>query len=66
MTTYKKLTINLSEDVHAELSRLAGEQGCTITELIKRAVALNRFVWEHRDGELLIKHGDVVHQVVLI
>lgn len=63
---YKKLTINVSPEVHEELLRLADERGITITDLIKRAVALDKFVWEHRDAELLIKDGDTVRQIVLI
>lgn len=63
---YKKLTINVSPEVHEELQRLADERGITITDLIKRAVALDKFVWEHRDAELLLKEGDTVRQIVLL
>jgi predicted transcriptional regulator len=61
---YKKLTINVSPEVHEELQRLADARGITITELIKRAVALEKFVWEHREGELLLKEGDRVREIV--
>lgn len=65
---YKKLTINLAPEVHEELQRLADERGITITELIKRAVALDKFVWENRDAELLLKDkdGDTIRQIVLL
>jgi hypothetical protein len=63
---YKKLTINVAPEIHAELQRLADEQSISITELIKRAVALHKFVWEHRHGELLIKEGDDIKQIVLL
>lgn len=66
MAAYKKLTINVAPDVHEELRRLAEAQGITITDLIKRAVALHKFVWEHRDGELLIKQGGTVKQVLVV
>lgn len=66
MATYKKLTINMSNEVHAELARLAEERGITITELIKRAVALDKYVWEHRDAELLLKDGESVRQIVML
>ena len=62
---YKKLTINVTPEVHEELQQLADARGITITELIKRAVALDKFVWEHRKGELLIKEGDRVKEIVL-
>lgn len=62
---YKQLKINVAPDLHAELARLADEQGITITDLIKRAVALHKFVWEHRSGELLIREGDETERVVI-
>ena len=66
MAEYKKLTINLAPELHEELQRMAEERGITITELIRRAVALDKFVWEHRDAELLLKDGDEIRQIVLI
>lgn len=64
---YKKLTINVAPEVHEELQRLADEMGgITITELIKRAVALQKFVWDHRSGELLLREGETLRQIVLI
>jgi hypothetical protein len=66
MATYKKLTINMTEDVYATLTDLAGQRGITITELIKRSVALHKFVWEHRDGELLLREGDTMTKIVMI
>lgn len=66
MVEYKKLTIRMHPDAHAALQRLAEEQGCTVTDLIKRSVALNKFVWEHRDAQLLIKEGDTVTKVVMV
>ncbi len=65
MAHYKKLTINVHPDVHAELAKLADAQGITLTELIKRSVALHRFVWEHRNAELLLRDGEEIKQVVL-
>jgi hypothetical protein len=65
---YKKLTINLAPDYHAELVRLAEARGITITDLIKGALALDKYVWEHRDAELLMKDkdSDTIRQIVLI
>jgi hypothetical protein len=63
---YKKLTINLTPEFHEELSALAEERGITITDLIKRAIALDKYVWEHRNGELLLKEDDTIRQIVLI
>ena len=66
MAVYKKLTINLAPELHEELQRMADERRITITELIRRAVALDKFVWEHRTAELLLKDGDQIRQIVLI
>jgi hypothetical protein len=63
---YKKLTINVSPELHEELQRLAEEQDITVTDLIKRSIALQKFIWEHRDGEILIKENDTIRQIVLI
>ena len=66
MAEYKKLTINLAPELHEDLQRMAEARGITITELIRRAVALDKFVWEHRNAELLLKDGDEIRQIVLI
>jgi hypothetical protein len=66
MAEYKKLTINVSPELHEELQRMADERGITITELIRRAVALDKFVHENRDAELLLRDGDKVRQIVLV
>lgn len=63
---YHKLTINIAPEVYAELQKLADEMGLSLTEMIRNAVALQKFVWEHRDGELLIREHDDVRQIVLI
>lgn len=66
MAETKKLTINIASDLHGEIQRTAEERGITITELIRRAIALDKFVWDHRDAELLVKNGEDVRQIVLI
>jgi hypothetical protein len=63
---YKKLTINLAADLHEDLQRMAQERGINVSELIRRAIALDKFVWEHREEELLLKNGDTTRQIVLI
>jgi predicted CopG family antitoxin len=65
---YKKLTINVAAEVYDELQKMAEERDLTVTDLVKRAIALDRFVWENRDGELLIKDkdSDTVRQIVLL
>jgi hypothetical protein len=63
---YQKLTINIHPDIHAQLQALSEAQGTTITDSVKRALALYKFAWEHRDGELLIKEGGTIKHIVLL
>lgn len=65
MSDYKRLVIQLAPEVHEELTNLADQRGISITELIRRAVALDKFCWEHRDAELLVKDGGSVRQIVM-
>jgi len=66
MATYKRLTINMSDEVWADLTDLAAQQGIDMIELIKRAVALNKYCWEHRDAELLLKDGGRTRRIVML
>lgn len=66
--THVRLVIDLAPGYHAELSRLAEERGLSVTDLLRGALALDRYVWENRGGELLTRDqasGDV-RQVVLV
>ena len=65
MADYVKLTIKMSNEVQAELAAMADQRGISITELIKRSLALDKYVWEHRDAELLVRDGDHVRQIVM-
>lgn len=66
--TYRKLTISASTEVHDVLAWMKVEMDAgTITEVIKRSVALMRFVLEHKDCDLLIRHPDgETEKVVLV
>jgi hypothetical protein len=61
---YRKLTINLAPELHDKLQAVASERSITVSELIRRAVALDLFIWEHRGAELLLKEGDSVKEIV--
>jgi hypothetical protein len=63
---YKKLTINVAPELHEELQKMAEERGITVTELIRRAVALEKFIYDNRDSELLLKDGDKVREIVRV
>lgn len=66
MREYKKLTINVSPEMHEELKNLADSQDISITELIKRSVALQKFFWGHRHCEILLRDGDTLKEIVLL
>lgn len=51
-----RLTIDLGPGYHAELQRQAREAtDGSVTDLLRQALALHRYVWEHRDAELLTR-----------
>lgn len=63
--TTQKLTILMHPEVRQEVQKLADEMGVNLTVLFKRGVALLKIVWEKRDGELLIKQGDIITEIDL-
>lgn len=64
---YRKLTINVHNDVHAELATMQVKMRAgTITEVIKRSIALMKFVLDHPDGQLLIREDDETREIVLL
>ncbi len=65
MTDYKRLTINLSEEMHAQLQEMAAQQQTTVSHLLRRAVALEKFFWDHRDEEVFLKKDDETREVLL-
>jgi hypothetical protein len=62
-TGYKRLTINIADELHDELQALADEREIDVTELVRRAIALDRFVWQHRDNDIYV--GDAKRSTVL-
>lgn len=64
MADYKRLTIDIEAGLHAELVRSAEERGISLGELIRRAVALDRYVWRNRElVEPLAGVGAATHGV---
>lgn len=53
-----KVTINMPVTLHAELRERANKRGITVTELMRRAVALDKRIYEAHDtgAEVVIKH----------
>lgn len=52
---YVSLRIDLAPGYHAELLRQMEERGLSVTDLVRGALALDRYVWENRGGELLTR-----------
>lgn len=67
-SAYKRLTINLTPELHAELTERAERRGLSITDLIRRAVALDKFVDDNlqQGGRVLVERAEEVREVVLI
>jgi hypothetical protein len=49
-TTTSRLNINLPAAMAKELKRLAEEEGLTVTEIVRRAIAAERFLRENNDA----------------
>ena len=63
----RRVTIKLTDEAYSDLKKLATERGLTITGLIKRALATDRFFWEHRRDRLLLKQPNgSTREVVLL
>lgn len=57
------LVMRLAPDARDELSQRAIERGISLAELVKRSVALEGYVWEHRD-ELTAKHSGPLRRIL--
>jgi hypothetical protein len=44
-----KLTVNLTPEAAAAVQALAVKQGTTVTNIINRSIALEKFVWEEKE-----------------
>ncbi len=55
-----KLAINLTNEAAAAVRDIAAEKGLTVSEVIRRAIALEKFVVEQldRNGTFLVKLPD--------
>jgi hypothetical protein len=53
-----KISANLSEDIVEDMKQRADEQGITMTELLRQALATQKFLQEEQDRgtRLILKH----------
>ena len=67
MAEQKRVNVNFSESAYGELVRLAEEQGRTMSEVLRDALALERYVAsERRQGSriLIERKGGAVRELV--
>jgi hypothetical protein len=65
----RKVTVNLTEDDVDELHRQADEDGITMTDAIRRSIALSKLVTRatHSGGKVLIQgNGGDTRQIELL
>lgn len=62
----KKITVNVTDELYDELSEMASDRGITLTALIRRAVSIEKWFWEHRDERVLVGEGEDRREVVVI
>ena len=49
MSDVVKLTVNLTPEAAAVLKDLSTKQGLSMTNIINRSIALEKFVWEEKE-----------------
>ena len=56
----KRLTVNLSEKAYKELETMAKERGITMTEVLRRAIGMEKFMSEAmaRNNKILLEDSD--------
>ncbi|MBI4884808.1 MAG: hypothetical protein HY826_12225 [Actinobacteria bacterium] len=60
------MTIKLTNDAYDELRRMASVRGLTLTGLIRKGLATERFFYEHRNAQVLLREGSTTREVVLL
>ena len=61
------MTINMPTELHTELRARATRRGITVTELLRRAVALEGVLFEDgTDAEVIIRRGGMEQTLRLI
>jgi hypothetical protein len=66
-STYVRLSININSETAAFLQGAKVAEGRSVTEIIRRAVSVYRFVtqtWQDGDQLAVIRQDGTVHQVV--
>lgn len=61
-----KMSVNLPDEAVATLKELAAKRGTTITQVLRQAIASEKFIEDETNagGSLLIERGSEVRRVV--
>jgi predicted transcriptional regulator len=52
----KRVSVNFSESAYDDLKKLADSQGLTVSEALRRAIALNKwFIETQKDSSILVE-----------
>ena len=62
----RRVTIKLTESAYEELKSMAAEQNLSLTGLIRKALATDRFFWINRKAKILLREGSSTREVVLL
>lgn len=64
---FTKVTISMPVTMHSELRRRARARGISVTELMRRAVALDKLVFDpaNPDQEVVLRDKSTSHEKVL-
>lgn len=65
---FTKVTIAMPKSMHEALRQRARQRGITVTELMRRAVALDRVVFDpnHPEREVILREGDTERTLMLL
>lgn len=68
MANHKRLTINLPQELWEDLAARAEQRGISVTELIRRAVALDAYLNDQASGtdRILVERGDTLRELVFV
>lgn len=63
--TARRLSVLVAPDVGDAIDQLARRHGTTITDVIRRAVSVLKYIDDaaQDNGKILVKHDDVVQEV---
>lgn len=62
----RRLTLNLSPEIYEEMRALADQKSISLTELVRRAVAREKFFHEHKDQQVILRDGEREQIVVML